>query len=226
MNNQIIEQVPFQCIKFAENPEPRCPCVLLLDTSGSMMGKPIAELNAGLSNFKDQLISDNLASKRVEIAIITFGPVKIINNFQLASEFYPPVLSAEGDTPIGDAIKQGLMLLQQRKEVYKTNGIAYYRPWVFLITDGSPTDYWQDSAVIVKEGEVNQSFAFFSVGVENADMKILSQISTRDPLKLRGLNFNSLFQWLSSSMRSVSRSSVDNKVLLDNPVAPSGWACV
>ena len=44
------EQVPytFDAAEFAENPEPRVPCVLLLDTSGSMTGKPIAELNEGL----------------------------------------------------------------------------------------------------------------------------------------------------------------------------------
>jgi len=38
-------------IEFAENPEPRCPCVLLLDTSGSMSGEKIASLNAGLQTF-------------------------------------------------------------------------------------------------------------------------------------------------------------------------------
>ena len=47
------DQVPFGAAEFADNPEPRCPCLLLLDTSGSMAGAPIAELNAGLVTFKD-----------------------------------------------------------------------------------------------------------------------------------------------------------------------------
>jgi uncharacterized protein YegL len=59
-------------IEFAENPEPRCPCVLLLDTSGSMSGEKIAALNAGLQTFRDELLQDNLASKRVEVAIVAF----------------------------------------------------------------------------------------------------------------------------------------------------------
>ena len=52
--------------EFLLNPEQRCPCVLLLDTSGSMHGDPIAELNEGLRAFKEDLISDSLAVKRVE----------------------------------------------------------------------------------------------------------------------------------------------------------------
>jgi hypothetical protein len=61
------EQVPFGAsADFADNPEPRCPCLLLLDTSGSMRGKPIDELNAGIRIFKDELSADPMASKRVE----------------------------------------------------------------------------------------------------------------------------------------------------------------
>ena len=66
---------------FADNPEPRCPCVLLLDTSGSMQGDPIDQLNAGIRAFKTELMADSLALKRVEISIVTFGPVHQHNKF-------------------------------------------------------------------------------------------------------------------------------------------------
>src|SRR5580704_3877015 len=71
------DQVPFgAAADFADNPEPRCPCLLILDTSGSMSGPPIAELNAGTRTFKDELSADSMASKRVEVAIVGFGPVR------------------------------------------------------------------------------------------------------------------------------------------------------
>ena len=60
----MIEQVPFGTNKFSENPEPRLPCVLLLDVSGSMSGPPIAELNAGLTTYKDALAAGALANAR------------------------------------------------------------------------------------------------------------------------------------------------------------------
>ena len=54
------EQIPFGTNDFAENPENRVPCVLLLDISGSMAGSAIAELNAGLATYKDELRSRQL----------------------------------------------------------------------------------------------------------------------------------------------------------------------
>jgi uncharacterized protein YegL len=222
----IIEQVPFAATEFAENPEPRCPCILLLDTSGSMKGQPILELNRGLTAFRDELASDSLATKRVEVAVITFGPVQVHNDFQTADVFQPAELKASGETPMGAAIEQALSLLEQRKNVYRTNGVSYYRPWIFLITDGGPTDAWKTAAEKIKAGEAAKTFSFFAVGVEGAKMEILEQISVREPIRLKQLQFRELFVWLSNSMKAVSRSSVGDRVPLTNPTVPDGWADV
>ena len=222
-----MDQVPFgESAEFALNTEPRCPCLLLLDTSGSMRGKPLDELNAGIRQFKDELFADEMAQKRVEIAIVGFGPVRVLTEFQTPDVFDPPTLTATGDTPIGAAIEAGLALLDQRKQAYTNNGVSYYRPWIFLITDGGPTDYWQAAAEKVKAGEAANSFSFFSVGVEGARMDILSQITTREPLKLQALRFRDLFSWLSNSLGSVSQSKVGTAVALENPAAPGGWGSV
>jgi uncharacterized protein YegL len=222
------EQISFETTNlddFAINPEPRCPCVLVLDVSGSMTGKPLDELNAGLKLFKDELESDELAMKRVEVAIVTFGPTKIELPFTGASGFYPPTLQPHGDTPMGGAIMQAIELVRERKKEYRANGIAFYRPWMFLITDGAPTDAWTAAAAAVREGEASRSFAFFAIGVSGAKMDVLAQISSPDraPLSLDGLKFRELFRWLSSSLRSVSRSTLGAEVKLETP---RGWASV
>ena len=213
-----------ELVKLAENPDPRAACLLLLDTSASMSGEPIKALNEGLAAFYIDVMKDDLAKRRVEVAIVTFGRggVSDAQDFVTVDEWTPPNLAAGGSTPLGQALENGLSLLKKRKETYKSAGLQYYRPWVFLITDGEPTDAWEEAAKAMKDEDANKGLLFFAVGVESANMTKLSDIASADrpPLKLKGLQFAELFLWLSQSQQRVSHSKVGDQLALP----AIGWA--
>jgi uncharacterized protein YegL len=207
--------MPIGLPEFIENQENRCPVIFVLDTSGSMQGAPITALNEGIKTFKQDVLRDTQAMLSVEASIITFGDgVKQIQDFVTIDHFEPPQLKADGLTPMGEAINLALNVLEQRKAVYKTNGIPYYRPWVFLITDGAPTDAWQSASQNLRQAETENRLLFFSVAVQGANMEILKQISMRPPVLLNGLDFRDLFIWLSSSMKRVSSGKIGEAIAL------------
>ena len=215
-----------ELVEFAENPEPRCPVLLLVDTSGSMSGERIRQLNQGISIFKEEVIKDDIAKMRAEIAIVSFGgSVNLRQDFVTVDDFEPVQLVTEGDTPMGQGIEYALNLVEKRKEIYRVNSIQYYRPWIFLITDGGPTDEWKSAAQKVRQYESSKKITFFAVGVEEANMDILRQISPpeRPPVKLQGLSFNSMFMWLSTSMNRVSSGKIGDQQALE-PI--SGWGSI
>ena len=214
-------------IEFAENPEPRCPCILLLDNSGSMQGPPIEALNAGLRTFRNDLLKDSLASRRVEIAVISFNnEVRIIEDFATADMFDPPALTAAGQTFMGTGILRALDLLDARKAQYRANGIAYYRPWIFMVTDGEPQgeapELIQRASQRIRDDEDAKRVAFFAVGVEGANLAKLGTVASRTPMKLDGLDFREMFIWLSTSMQRVSHSQMDEQV----PLPVRGWDAI
>jgi uncharacterized protein YegL/molecular chaperone DnaK (HSP70) len=185
-----------------------------------MSGEPIKQLNLGVTEFKKSLQEDKVAANRVEVAIVTFGPVKVLQDFTSAQRFNPPSFDADGPTtPMGDAIQRGLNLLETRIKSYQENQVPYRLPWVFLITDGSPNSEdlpWQEAAQRVNQAEAQCKLYFWAIGVKGADMEILKQIAPRNrpPEKIEGLDFESLFRWMSQSLKRVATGQDIEKKLV------------
>lgn len=216
---------------FVTNPSPRLPCVLLVDCSQSMDGRPIEELNAGLVQYRHELLQDHHARRSVEILVVRFGGrVELDHDFETAENFVPPTLVAAGNTPMAEAILQGLRSLEERKTFIRSKVGSCYRPWVFLITDGEPTDteaHWRDACEAVRQGEAAQKFSFFAVGTEGANFEKLRQLSTSfKPLKLRGIAFRELFLWMSGSQGRVSQGRVGGRIALPPPTWADDWGSV
>ena len=200
------------------NPAPRCPVVLLLDTSSSMEGAPIRELNAGLHQFIQETADDEAASRSVELEVITFD-----SRADVAMQFTqicdverdPAPLTAQGYTSMGAGMRLALSDLKARRKLYRDNGISSYRPWVILMTDGGPNDNnWEQPAEELRK--LGESGKIQYIGIEigdDADHDVMCDIlpAQPGPIKLKGLRFKQFFRWLTDSMKSVSASAVSDQ---------------
>ncbi len=163
MNNNI-----FNLDDLENNPTPRVPVCLCLDTSGSMgrvvrgetrrTGETIykdgqkwnvvtggisaiEDLSEGINQFFEAIRADEVAVYSAEICIITFGGRKaeLISPFATVDQQNTSFsLDAEGDTYMGEAVNMALDCLEKRKQEYKDKGVDYFQPWLVIMTDGTP----------------------------------------------------------------------------------------
>lgn len=209
-----------------DNPSPRCPVALVLDTSGSMSGEPIAQLNAGAQLFIDEVKRDDLARWSVELGVFTAGGradcLLDFTGVEQIAGIAP--MGATGSTPLGEATRMALDRLEARKAQYRKAGVPYYQPWLVIISDGAPTDHWQDSAQRARELSASRKLVSLPIGVSGADLGVLSAFSSKPAVALDGLKFRELFLWLSASMASVSASTSSDATVQLPPI--DSWGSI
>jgi uncharacterized protein YegL len=193
------------------NPDPRVACVVLADVSGSMQGEPIAALDRGFAAFTDYLHNETLASKRVEVAVVTFGTAAtVLVPMQEARSLQPTRFTASGTTNMAAGIHLALDIIEDRKHAYKAAGLQYYRPWILLLTDGKPNlDGFDEAVARLNAVEMARGVTVFAVGAgPRVDYQQLGRLSAqRSPAPLEGLKYEALFEWLSASLANVSNSA-------------------
>jgi uncharacterized protein YegL len=195
----------------------RLPVYLLLDTSGSRMGEPIEAVRQGLRALVADLRGDPQALETAYLSVITFSTnAQQVCPLAELLAFQEPVLEAAGPTALGEA----LMLLEDclETEVRKASETQKgdWRPLIFLMTDGQPTDDWETAAARVKQKKVGNIIA--CAAGTGADSRVLKQI-TDTVVELQNLEPDALrafFKWVSGSIKTTSQG-----VAQVTPDAPS-----
>lgn len=136
------------------NSSMKFPLILVLDVSGSMTQRTpygrktkIAELNEKVKMLLEYVKADPKASKITDLAIVTFGgEVQVQSGFNEVSKINFKALRAYSSTPMGSAINVALDMVNARKKYYLDNGMEFYRPRIFLMSDGAATDAYTAAA--------------------------------------------------------------------------------
>ena len=219
-NNKNVQDDIIPYVEFADNANERTPCVLVLDCSGSMRGEPIKQLNAGLSALEQELKADIDASSRVQLLIIKAcgkDEAVVSSDWVDAMNFTAPTMEAGGLTPLGKAMELALQKIEEQKCLYDSCGVTFKRPWIFLISDGEPTDYgWEQAAEKCRYAQQNKKVIIQAVGTQGANLEKLAKFSLMSPKRLTGLKFTEFFLWLSRSVSCISKAAPNANDLLED----------
>lgn len=198
----------------------RLPVYLLLDTSGSMMGEPIEAVKNGVQTMASALRQDPYALETAYLSIITFNSTanQLVPLTELTS-FQTPPLEASGTTSFGAALT--LISNIAQTEVKKTTAEAKgdWKPIVFIMTDGMPTDDWQKGLLEFQKQKWGMVVA--CAAGQAVDTSILKQI-TEVVVQLDtadSASFKAFFKWVSSSISTQSSRIIDGVVSSDDNMA-------
>jgi uncharacterized protein YegL len=231
----------------AENPEQRILAVLALDRSLSMtepcrldledpnspLTTPLDELKSAMPRFQAECAADSLLRLQLEVASVTFCGEVSRTPFRAIADWTPPALEAGGGTALGQALLTAVDLVAQRQQELKELGVPVRHVFVLAITDGADNSDRPElpgqAARRIQELEAAGGFSFLPVGVQDADLERLAIYTRkREPLRLKGLRFAQLFNWLRRSIVSASRSRPGDGIRLPSPLHndsnPDGWA--
>lgn len=202
--------------------ETHLPCVVLVDTSGSM-SSAVSELNEGLELLGQALREEPQALGRAEICIITFDDEPcILVPFGPAYDYQAPKVSCGGRTAMHEAVGLALKQLEIRKQQYNDCHTVYNRPWLFMLTDGVPTDADNGEFQALRNAQRDGHCTFFPMSVGNeVDMNLLKSLVYD---KKKGFvltatkeNFKDCFVWLSNSLSVTSSHNPGEKASIPNP---------
>lgn len=185
----------------------RLPVYLMIDTSGSMSGEPIQQVKNGMQMLVSALRQDPQALETAYLSVITFDsvakeavPLTDLPSFQI------PTIDANGITSLGAALQ--LVADCAKRDVRKASATqkADWRPMVFLMTDGGPTDDFQKGLTRFKEEKWG---AVVACAVDKADTNILQQIAGEAVVRLDTSDsaaLSAFFKWVTASISTSSKS--------------------
>jgi uncharacterized protein YegL len=189
----------------------RLPVYLLLDTSGSMRGEPIAAVNVGLQALVASLRQDPSALETVHVSIITFDaqvkevlPLTPLDQMQL-----PTITTPEsGPTLIGLALETLCRLVDRDVRRTTADQKGDWAPLLFVMTDGSPTDlqvFEEQIAEIKKRPFGNIVGCAAGPKAKQQYLAMLTdKVFALDTMD--SSSFTSFFKWVSEAVSSGSRS--------------------
>lgn len=186
----------------------RLPVYLLVDVSGSMHGEPIESVKNGLQMLVAALRKDPQALETAYLSVITFGSsAQQITPFTELSTFQLPEITAGGCTVLGEALK--LVCKCRDSEVTKTTETQKgdWRPMVFVLTDGVPTDDPTDGIAEFHARKWGASVC--CAAGPGADKNLLDRITPECVVELATADHATLsafFKWVTASIVSTSKS--------------------
>lgn len=198
------------------------PVAIVCDTSGSMSGTPIQNVNLSVNRFTEDVCKDPKAAGLVDVAVISFNhEPTVVQGFRPITELQPVQFSAGGGTNISAALEMAINKIRERCHLYEENGIEIKMPYIILITDGYGGDVTEISRII-KQRTADKKMQLWVLAVKGYDKETIAKLTDGkrvfELVNEDGYDFTDFFDLMAISIKVMSKSSSDQRIHVDNPL--------
>lgn len=198
------------------------PVAIVCDTSGSMSGIPIQNVNLSVNRFTADVCKDSKAAGLVDVAVISFNETPtVVQGFRPITELQPVQFAAGGGTNITAALEMAISKIRERCNLYSENGIEIKMPYIILITDGYGGDV-TEIARIIKQRTADKKMQLWVLAVKGYDKETVAKLTDGkrvfELVDEAGYDFTDFFDFMAISIKAVSTSSPDQRIHVENPL--------
>ena len=198
------------------------PVAIVCDTSGSMSGTPIQNVNLSVNRFTEDVCKDPKAAGLVDVAVISFNhEPTVVQGFRPITELQPVQFSAGGGTNISAALEMAINKIRERCHLYEENGIEIKMPYIILITDGYGGDVTEISRII-KQRTADKKMQLWVLAVKGYDKETIAKLTDGkrvfELVNEDGYDLTDIFDLMAITFKTFFTCPPHQHIHVDNPL--------
>lgn len=193
------------------NPTPPIPLLLLCDTSGSMAGTPIRNVNEAVGAFLERVREQKRVANLVDVCVIGFNQTtQVLQDWQNVNDTSLVTFQAGGGTDLAAALETSMKKIDNYMETHIDPVSGTPTPILILISDGYGGDISPISPEIrswVESGKMQ----LWVLAIKGYDMETIAELTKGESVfelsEERAYDFSDFFDLMATNVTATANGT-------------------